>query len=65
VRWQCSYCDSKGERCNRQAVWRLHFALDHPFNFVDVCKEHRGYYSNVAWHHTLSESWNLREEKEA
>jgi hypothetical protein len=40
MRWQYSYVDSKGIRCINEALHRLHFAADHPFDHIDVCAKH-------------------------
>jgi len=47
--WQCSKIDTFGKRCTANAVCRLHFAKDHPFDHFDVClghlHEYSGFYS--------------------
>ena len=40
MKWRCSYCDPKGDRCEAEALFRLHFSTEHPFDHVDVCAEH-------------------------
>jgi len=49
MRWQCQYVDSKGIRCKEEAFYRLHFAEDHPFEHVDVCKKHEKEYRFYKW----------------
>lgn len=39
MRWQCQYVDSRGKRCEQEALHRLHFSLEHPFDHVDVESE--------------------------
>lgn len=45
---QCSYVDSAGRRCEGESLHRLYFSHDHPFDFMDVCKEHMEEYSEYA-----------------
>jgi hypothetical protein len=49
MRWRCSYHDAKGIRCENEAIYRLHFAADHPFDHVDVCEKHQNEYTNNTW----------------
>jgi len=58
MRWRCSYHNSKGDRCRNTAVLRLQYGSEHPFDFVDVCFEHRLEYKSFSWFHILREDWN-------
>jgi hypothetical protein len=49
MRWQCEYRDAKGRRCVNEAICRLQFSMDHPFDFVDTCADHVKEYRHVAW----------------
>lgn len=59
ARWQCEYVNSKGVRCSEEALHRIHYSLDHPFDHMDVCKEHLGFYR----HYCVVE--DLKEKKDA
>ena len=49
MRWQCSFTDSTGSRCENEAIHRLHFSSQHPFDHVDVCLEHFEEYKRYCW----------------
>jgi hypothetical protein len=49
MRWQCSFVDKTGKRCENEALHRLHFASEHPFNHVDICDKHFEEYSEYSW----------------
>ena len=49
MRWQCSYYDSKGIRCENEALHRVHFSSADPFDFSDVCDEHFEEYKHFCW----------------
>lgn len=51
--WQCSYVNSKGVRCTKCAVNRIHFSADHPFDHVDLCDEHLEEYRGYVWTQNL------------
>jgi hypothetical protein len=53
--WQCTYVDSKGRRCEAEALHRLHFSNDHPFDHVDVCDGHLKDYSNYTKKENIDE----------
>lgn len=46
MRWQCEYINQAGRRCESEAVYRLQYALSHPFDHVDCCVTHL-----VEYHH--------------
>jgi hypothetical protein len=49
MKWQCKFYDKDGRRCESEAVARLHFSPDHPFDHIDVCEEHKKEYPTWAW----------------
>jgi len=49
MKWQCSYTDVNGIRCENEALQRIHFSSEHPFNHVDVCSEHFEEYKRCCW----------------
>lgn len=51
--WQCRFVDAKGVRCPAQAVRRIHFATEHPFDHTDVCPEHLEEYKFFCWYEPL------------
>jgi len=53
----CQFINSKGVICDKAAVARLHFGVDHPFDFVDVCEVHKKEYRYYTWYQSLSD-WN-------
>jgi hypothetical protein len=55
MRWQCSYHDNKGKRCENEALHRLHFSTEHPFDHVDVCQKHFEEYPRFCWVQELQE----------
>lgn len=57
IRWMCQFINSKGVICDKAAVARLHFGVDHPFDFVDVCEVHKKEYRYYTWYQSLSD-WN-------
>jgi hypothetical protein len=62
MKWICSYRDKYGKMCGRQAVWRLHFSPDHPFDHLDVCHEHSMSYQHVSWLQDITD-YGKREER--
>lgn len=56
-KWECEYVSENGERCGANALHRVHFAKDHPFNHVDVCREHLKKYTVFAWIQDLGGEW--------
>lgn len=40
MRWQCQCVDSNGVRCENEALHRIQFSQEHPFDHVDVCEKH-------------------------
>jgi len=46
MRWQCTFINSKGVRCEKEAIYRLQYGHDHPFEFVDTCEEHKKEFKN-------------------
>lgn len=48
MRWQCEYVDGMGHRCEAEALYRLHFSTNHPFDHVDVCGMHVDFYRHFA-----------------
>ena len=55
MRWRCSFHDAKGIQCPNAALWRMHFAKDHPFDHIDVCSEHLDDYSSYSWLQDIGE----------
>lgn len=53
--WQCNKVDSSGERCMANAVHRLHFAKDHPFDHFDLCDKHLSEYTDYLWLQEIEE----------
>lgn len=53
--WQCSKVDSNGVRCPVNAVCRLHFSIEHPFDFIDVCEAHYNEYTDWLWEQAIEE----------
>lgn len=53
--WICQCINAEGERCQSQAVHRLHFSKDYPFDFLDVCEEHLGEHTDYLWEQYLKE----------
>ncbi len=49
MKWQCSYYDSKGDRCSADATIRIHFSKDHPFDHMDLCEEHLKFHPGYVW----------------
>lgn len=49
TKFQCTYVDSKGRRCEAEALQRLNFTKEHPFDGVNVCEDHAKEYDNVVW----------------
>lgn len=49
MRWQCTFVNAAGSRCENEAIHRLHFASEHPFDFVDCCKVHFEEYKYFVW----------------
>lgn len=50
MRWQCSFVDSKGKRCEAEALSRLHYSGEHPFDHADYCDAHVfDYMKGVQW----------------
>jgi len=64
MKWRCSFHSANGVRCEKEAVLRLHYHKDHPFDFVDTCREHLQEYRHYQWRQTLVRSKNDREEEE-
>ena len=58
-KWQCQYHDSKGVRCTEPAVQRIHFAKDHPFDFMDLCEEHLKFHPGYIWKQMFGEEGEL------
>jgi hypothetical protein len=56
--WICQRVNSDGERCQSRAVHRLQFSQEHPFDFIDVCEEHLGEYTDYLWEQYLREELN-------
>lgn len=54
MKWQCSYIDSAGTQCTNEALYRLHFSGDHPFDHTDVCRQHLEEYSYFVWTQDLT-----------
>lgn len=53
MKWQCSYYNSKGIRCEKEATLRIHFSKDHPFDHMDLCEEHKQYHPGYVWSQDL------------
>lgn len=51
--WKCQYINAEGASCGNEALFRLHFAPDHPFDHVDVCMLHSEEYKYYAWFQLL------------
>lgn len=51
--WKCQYVDAKGASCENEALFRLHFSPEHPFDHVDVCMLHSEEYKYYAWFQLL------------
>jgi hypothetical protein len=49
MKWQCTYHNSHGVRCENEALHRIHFSSEHPFNHVDVCALHYEEYQIFCW----------------
>lgn len=49
ARWRCTFTDVSGKRCENEALHRLHFSNDRPFDFVDACAEHFEEYKLFCW----------------
>ena len=49
MRWQCTFVNSKGIRCENVALQRIHFASEHPFDHIDACAEHLEEYQRYCW----------------
>jgi hypothetical protein len=49
MRFQCRYIDASGKRCENEAIKRIHFAEDHPFDHTDCCEVHIEEYPIFAW----------------
>lgn len=49
MRWQCSFQNENGIRCENEAIYRIHFSNDHPFDHYDVCTEHLEQYQMFCW----------------
>ena len=49
IRWQCSYVNYNGDRCELEATRRIHFSGDHPFSHIDVCPKHFSEYNHYVW----------------
>jgi hypothetical protein len=47
--WQCRFCNQDGQRCSEEAIARIYFSNDHPFNHTDVCKRHLSEYGSYIW----------------
>lgn len=49
MRWQCSFHDSNGLRCPNEALKRIHFNGEHPFDHMDACDKHMEEYKIFVW----------------
>lgn len=58
MRWLCQYVNAKGVRCTARAVWRIHFAAEHPFDHTDCCATHFSEYKFFCWKQSLPEDWS-------
>jgi hypothetical protein len=56
MRYQCSYHDSRGCRCEKPASIRIHFAKDHPFDLMDLCLEHLKFHPGYYWSQEILDS---------
>ena len=56
IRWQCQHVGNDGEQCENTALHRLQFELEHPFNHIDLCPEHKKYYTFSLWEESL-DNW--------
>lgn len=53
--WQCSYHNRDGLRCERQAIKRVVFSVDHPFDYSDLCETHMAEYKCFVWYFELNQ----------
>ena len=62
MRWQCTFVNAAGSRCENEAIHRLHFSSADPFNHVDVCAEHFEEYKVFCWVQEINDKgeiiWN-------
>ena len=59
--WICEKVDSNGNRCTANAVCRLQFSKDHPFEHFDVCEEHLSEYTDYLWTQEIDEFNKIQE----
>jgi hypothetical protein len=59
MKWQCSYHNSKGVRCENEAIYRAQFHEEHPFDHMDLCETHVPiYHDSASYIEDLKLDWN-------